>query len=84
MNRPVSSVVETLLSVWEVAGSFSAPVKLHTVANDSPSLRRFFGAVLPMRYAVKIGPDTRYTLRRNTMSNEYNDDLIFFILIFVK
>ena len=40
----------------------------HTVAYGSPPLRCFFEAVLPRRYAAKMGPATRYTLRLNTAS----------------
>ena len=42
----VSSVAKRTLSVREVWGSIPGPVKS---ANDSPPLRRFFGAVLPRR-----------------------------------
>ena len=41
---------------------------LHSVANDSPPLQRFFGAVLPRREAAKMGPATRYALRCNAAS----------------
>ena len=40
----------------------------HSVANDSPSLRRLFGAVWPRRCAAGMGTATRYTLGRNTAS----------------
>ena len=39
-----------------------------SVANDSPTLRRFFGAVLPWRCAAEMGLATRYMLPRNTAS----------------
>ena len=39
-----------------------------SVANDSPPLRRFFGAVLPRRCAAEMDPATRYTLRCNIAS----------------
>ena len=38
----------------------------HSVASGSPSLRRFFAAVLLRRLATEIGPATRYTFRLNT------------------
>ena len=38
----------------------------HNVANGSPPLRRFFGAVLPARWAEEMGPAACYALRRNT------------------
>ena len=40
----------------------------HRVANDSPLLLPFFGAVLPRRHAAKMGPATLSTFRRNTAS----------------
>ena len=40
----------------------------HSVANGSPPLRRFFGAVFFRRYALEINPATRHTLWRNTAS----------------
>ena len=47
----VSSVAKLTLSVREVWGSIPGPVKstVHSLANDSPPLPRFFGAVLPRR-----------------------------------
>ena len=38
----VSSVAKRTLSVREVWGSIPGPANLHSVANDSPPLRRFF------------------------------------------
>ena len=38
------------------------------VANGSPPLQRFFGAVLPRRLAAEMGPATCYTLPRNIAS----------------
>ena len=38
----------------------------HSVANCSPSLRRFFEAKLPRRDAAEIGSATLYLLRRDT------------------
>ena len=37
----------------------------HCVANDSPPLQCFFGAVLARRQAAEMDPATRY-IRRNT------------------
>ena len=53
----------------------------HSVANGSPPLRCFFGAALPRRKAAKMGPVTRYTLRRNTASIN-SEDLIFDFYLF--
>ena len=39
-----------------------------SVANGSPSLRRFFGAVLSRRQVAEIDPVPRYMLRGNTAS----------------
>ena len=38
------------------------------LANGSPSLRRFFGAVLPRRQAAEKGPATSFMFRRNNAS----------------
>ena len=46
-------------------GSIPGPVKSDTV---SPTLRRFFEAVLPRPLAAETDPATRYTLRRNAAS----------------
>ena len=62
------SVAKRTLSVREVWGSIPGPVKLHSVANDSPPLQRFFGAVMPRREAAEMSSATRYTLRHNTAS----------------
>ena len=40
----------------------------HSVANDSPLLRRFFGAAFPRRQAAEMSPVKSYTLRRNIAS----------------
>ena len=40
-----SSVATRTLSVREIWGSIPRPVNRHSVANDSPPLRRSFGAV---------------------------------------
>ena len=45
----VSSVAKRSPSVQEVWGSIPGQSNRHSVANDSPPLRRFFGAVLPRR-----------------------------------
>ena len=45
------------------------------IANDSPPLRCFFGAVLPRCSAAEMGPATHYTFRRNATSTM--KDLIF-------
>ena len=37
----------------------------HSVANGSPPLRRFFGAVISRRSAAEMNPAARYSLRRN-------------------
>ena len=42
---PVSGILIDTLQVQEVWGSIPGPVKSDTVANGSPPLRRFFGAV---------------------------------------
>ena len=49
----------------EGLGSTPGPVKSNAVANASPLLRRFMGAVLPRHLPTEMGPATRCTLRRN-------------------
>ena len=47
----------------------------HSVANGSPPLRRFFGAVLLRRYAAEMGP--HHLLHALALYREYNEDLIW-------
>ena len=54
----------TSLSVREFFGSIPGLVKSCAVTNAG---HRCDVSVLPIRLAAEIGPDTRYTLRRNTM-----------------
>ena len=49
LNFSRSSWLNTLLASEEVQGSIRGPVESDIVANASPPLRCFFGAVLPRR-----------------------------------
>ena len=62
-NRAVGIVSEGIAEGAEGLG-FESQVGLvgYNVANNSPPLRCFFVAVLRRRYAMEMGPATRYTL----------------------
>ena len=64
----VSAVLNDTLQVREVWDSIPGPVKSDILANGSPPLLCFFGAVKLTRKATETDSATRYTLRRNTAS----------------
>ena len=63
VNYQVSSVVKGMREVW---ARFPGQSIGRSIANGSPPLRCFFGAVLPRRLTAKMDPAARFTLRRNT------------------
>ena len=67
MWNTISLVVKRVATRAEGLG-FHSPAGdvVLTIANGSPSLRCFFGAVLFRRKTAKMGPATRNALRRNT------------------
>ena len=67
-DRPLAQLQSARSRCGRFGVRFPDRSNRHSVANDSPPLRRFFGAVSPRRYAAEMGPATRYTLRRNTAS----------------
>ena len=67
-DRPIAQLLSARYRCGRSGVRFPGRSNRHSVANDSPPLRRFFGAVLPRRQAAEMGPATRYTLRRNTAS----------------
>ena len=82
-NRPVSSVVMTLLSVREVWDSNPRFWQVgNSVANGSPPLRRSFKAVLCCLGAKsQRWPPPPATLRRNTTSIVTTKSWFFFITV---
>ena len=64
LNRPLAQLLSARYRCGRFGVRFPGRSNRHSVANDSPPLRRFFGAVLPRRQAAEMGPATRYTLRQ--------------------
>ena len=68
LHRPLAQLQSARYRCGRSGVRFPGRSNRHSVANDPPPLRHFFGAVLPRRQAAEMGPATRYTLRRNTAS----------------
>ena len=65
--RPISATVKDIALCAQGSGFVCRSGRIgRSVANASPPLRRFFGAVLFRRLAAAMDPVTYYTLRRNT------------------
>ena len=63
-NRPVSSAGNnTTIGAGGLGFHFRVGQIRQSVANGSPPLRRFFGAMLPKRYVAEMSPATRYMIR---------------------
>ena len=67
-DRPLAQLLSARYRCGRCEVRFPGHSNQHSVANGSPPLRRFFGAVLPRRSAAEMSSATRYTLRGSTAS----------------